>query len=316
MFKVALKFIIAIGLCYWLFENGRLDFSLVNQVLKSGPVWVLGVLLLLGRLFVGSLRCKILLDMKSVHKLPYNKILTFNAIGIFFSVVLTGSASGDVVKFFYLKELSRDLSATTTASLLVLDRLIGIIGLLALSSAVSLIEIQSIRSLNPDLVTLVFINCLLLISLSLFVILIFTNLVPKTFLLKRLARWPRIFAVFRDLLSVKLELVPFLKCFSLSIVNQVFVVCAFWLLASPFIPASVSFFDIFSITPIGMIGASLPISPGGLGVGHIMFDNLFLMLKIQNGASLFNLFFVANTFICLLGVFPYLFYRNELQKKA
>lgn len=314
MFKVFLKFTVAFALCFWLFKNGKLDFSLISQVLHSGPIWILGVLLLLGRLFVGTLRCKILMDMKSLHPLPYSKILTFNAIGMFFSVVLTGSSAGDFVKFFYLKELSKDISPTTTATLLVLDRIIGIIGLLALSSVVSLIGISSIRLLNPNLVTLVMINCLLLLALSLFVILVFTNLIPKIFILKNLEQYPRIFKIFKDLLSVELKLLPFLKCFLLSVINQVFVVCAFWILASPFIPESVSFFDIFSITPIGMIGAALPISPGGLGVGHVMFDNLFSMLKINNGASLFNLFFVANTFISLFGIFPYLFYKKEMKK--
>lgn len=316
MLKTTLKFLLAFALCFWLFKNGKLDFSLIPQAINRGSLWVLGLAFIFSRLFIGSLRCKILLSAKSQEKISYSKVLGFNAIGSFFSVILPGSSAGDVVKFFYFRNLSQKLSATTIASIIALDRIIGVLGLLFLGTVFSLIQWESIQKLHPQLKYFVFTNGALCFILAIFIF--FSNGVSKDQVLVILSRyfkkWPRLLSVLGDLLSIQLGFLSFFKCFLLSILNQLMIFFSFWALASPFIPEHTSILNIFTILPIGMIGAAIPIAPAGLGVGHVLFDNLFKLLEINNGASLFNLEFVAITLVNLTGFIPYAFMKESFLK--
>lgn len=279
---------------------------------------MLGLGFLFSRLFIGSLRCKILLSAKSQEKISYSKVLGFNAIGSFFSVILPGSSAGDVVKFFYFRNLSQRLSATTVASIIALDRLIGILALLFIGTLVCILQWKSIQNLHPQLKYFVFINGFLCGSLGIFIFLFFTDFVPQKKFIKILSdyfsRWPKLLGVLTDMLSIKLTFWPFLQCFILSLLNQLMIFFSFWALASPFIPEKASFLHILTILPIGMIGAALPIAPAGLGVGHVLFDNLFRLLQIDNGASLFNLQFVAITLVNLIGIIPYVYMKDSFLK--
>ena len=106
MLKVILKFLLAAALCLWLFKNGKLDFSLIYKSVQMGKMWIWALAFLLARLFISTLRFKILIDTKIKNKIPFKLVLIFDAIGNFFSIVLPGSSGGDLVKFFYIKKIA------------------------------------------------------------------------------------------------------------------------------------------------------------------------------------------------------------------
>jgi hypothetical protein len=56
---------------------------------------------------------------------------------------------------------------------------------------------------------------------------------------------------------------------------------------------------------------ALPVAPSGLGVGHAIFQKIFELSAIQNGASLFNIYFVISLGVNVLGVIPYLLSKPE-----
>ena len=51
---------------------------------------------------------------------------------------------------------------------------------------------------------------------------------------------------------------------------------------------------------------AIPIAPAGIGVGHAVFDTLFGLFGINNGASLFNIYLLAIVAESLTGAIPYL----------
>ena len=315
MLKTFLKFSFALILCYWLFKDGKLDFSLLAQAFHSGYLWVWGVLLLVTRLIFCPMRFKTLLDSNSKTPTPFLKVFSFDAVGNLFSVILPGAAAGDVVRFFYYRKLGPGITSGMVAAFLTIDRLIGLMGLMGLSILITLINFKSFALLSPQLVSLFLINVIVFVFMSLFMLFIFSRWFPKnkieSLLTTFLSRWPKVLQSLHDVLKVQLSFYNFLKCFILSLLNQVFVFSGFVLLILPFIPKSNSLFKILTILPIGFIGSSLPITPAGLGVGHVLFDNLFRLIEINNGASLFNLYFVVNIFVCLLGLIPYLMIRSQ-----
>jgi len=319
MLKTFLKFSFAGLLCYWLFKNGKLDFNLLTQAFHLGHLWVWAVILLVSRLIFCPQRFKILLDSKSKTPVPYLKVFAFDAIGNLFSVILPGAAAGDVVRFFYYKKVSTDVTSGMIAAFLTIDRLIGLMGLMGLAIVVTLINFQSFNLLTPQLMSLFIMNAVVFFTLCIVMFFIFSKWFPKrkieNILSRYFNRWPKTLSALIDILHIELSFIDFIKCFILSVLNQIFVISGFWLLISPFIPETTSFLKVFTILPIGFIGSSLPITPAGLGVGHVLFDNLFRLIQIENGASLFNIYFVVNIFVCLLGLIPYLIVRQSPHDK-
>ena len=68
-----------------------------------------------------------------------------------------------------------------------------------------------------------------------------------------------------------------------------------------------------AITPLALMITTLPISPGGLGVGHLAFAQLYLTVGIDNGADVFNTVFIGTICMNLLGLIPYLTQRSDFQ---
>jgi len=69
----------------------------------------------------------------------------------------------------------------------------------------------------------------------------------------------------------------------------------------------------FFIMPIGLIAISIPIAPGGLGVGHAAFGELYRLVGVSGGADIFNLFWIVQFAVFLLGGILYLLYNNEFK---
>jgi uncharacterized membrane protein YbhN (UPF0104 family) len=66
-----------------------------------------------------------------------------------------------------------------------------------------------------------------------------------------------------------------------------------------------------AIFPVGFLASALPIAPGGLGVGHLVFDQLFAIIGIVHGANIYNCVFLSQTAFNLMGFLPYMFLKKE-----
>jgi hypothetical protein len=106
-----------------------------------------------------------------------------------------------------------------------------------------------------------------------------------------------------------------LKALGMSIISQSMCVLAFWVLIIPFVPAHLAWASAFTFIPIGFITIAIPISPAGLGIGHAIFDELFHCFGVENGASLFNIYFVVMVLVNLQGLWPYLWAGRRYQVK-
>jgi uncharacterized membrane protein YbhN (UPF0104 family) len=111
---------------------------------------------------------------------------------------------------------------------------------------------------------------------------------------------------FEHIFSLNQHRFTFFICFLISVLNQFLNMLAFYIVASPFFEIHIPLSFAFTIIPIGLITVALPISPAGLGIGHALFQNIFSMVGIHNGASLFNLYFLISISVNLFGAIPYL----------
>jgi hypothetical protein len=112
----------------------------------------------------------------------------------------------------------------------------------------------------------------------------------------------KIIGLWDDLVLIKSHM---LKAVVLSILVQFMAVLIFWSLIHPFVGNHMNFVQALAFIPLGLMTLALPIAPSGLGVGHAIFQKLFELSGIDNGASLFNLYFVVTLAVNVLGVIPY-----------
>ena len=309
MIKILLKFTFAAALIYWLLISGKLDLSLVKKSIQYGPQWIIALLLIFSQNGLSSFRYKLLLETKSKNKLPFFGIYKINYIGQFFSAILPGAVTGDLIKLIYVKKLDKNFSKTFLITTALLDRIIGLTGLLFLAGFFSLIYFSEISSLSSQITNVIFINLILFAGAILFL----GTLVAPYYLQIRIVniaiRIPFLGMKISDILdqvfSLREKRKKLFFSFLISIFIHVISIFSFWIITSPFYSSHLPLSYAFTVIPVGLIATAIPLSPGGLGVGHVLFANLFSFVNIKNGASLFNLFFLCNLVNNLLGIIPY-----------
>jgi uncharacterized protein (TIRG00374 family) len=319
MIKTLLKFGFAFAIIYWLITSGKLDLSLVQKSITGGPQWIIAFLILAFQSVLGAYRYKTLLETKSQKPLSFLSVLRLSYIGLFFSTVLPGAVTGDLIKLVYVKKLDTNFTKTFLVTVTLLDRIIGLAGLLCLSGFFSLIYFSELTSLTPKMTQIIFLNLFLFLGSLLFLGLLISPYKYQKLIIDLFNRIPfigkkiaNLIAQFFALRENKKDLA---KCFALSIFAQFLTILSFWIISSPFYSGHLPFQYAFTLFPTGLIATAIPISPGGLGVGHVLFANLFSFVNINNGASLFNLFFLCNFSHNFLGVIPYLISGRQTVKE-
>jgi uncharacterized protein (TIRG00374 family) len=314
-----LKIGIAAGLIYWLVTSGKLDFKLLAS-LKNYPGSVLmAILLSIANFILVSFRWEIILRARSQVQLPISGLFRVTWIGQFFSAVLPGSVSGDLVRIIYVEKLDQSFTKKFVIASILIDRLMGLSGLIMVVGFSSLIFGKKIIENAPGMQPLINLNYLLtaLVILSLATFYFLNGAIRKILVsLSQLAlksMFDKVIALWDDLVSIKKKLI---KAALYSIGVQFIAVVIFWSLIYPHVGDHMNFVQAMAFIPIGLMSLALPVAPSGLGVGHAIFQGLFEMSGISNGASLFNLYFIVTLIVNIFGVIPYLSTRmNQAETK-
>lgn len=309
------KILIAGGLIVWLLKSGKLDLSLLKNLALFPLAVSLACLLQLINYLLVSWRWRLIISSRSSQKMSLKDILKINWIGQFFSSVLPGSVSGDLVKLFYIQSIDPTLSKKFVFASILIDRVMGLSGLILLVGISSLLFSNHILSSAPDMEGLLKINyllsCAVIISLLLF---FFCHGFAKSLLQLGREKTPfkavfeKLLVLFNDLVLIKGRMV---KAVITSILIQLVAVLIFWILIAPYVSQRMDLAQALAFIPIGLMTLALPIAPSGLGVGHAIFQKLFEFSGIDNGASLFNLYFVVTLALNLIGAIPYLLFKKK-----
>lgn len=310
MFKTFAKFLFAGALLYWLITSGKLDFTLVKKSFHVGPQWIVAISLIFAQIVLGALRYKLLLETKTQKSLRFLDILRLNYIGLFFSSVLPGAVTGDIIKLVYIKKSIPHFKKTFLVSITLLDRIMGLSGLLFLAGIFSLYSYNQVTALSPKIAHLIHVNLLLFLGTTFFLVILISPQKVQTTILNYQRKIPflgeKIANVSEQVFGLRENRLDIFKSFLLSVACQFLSILAFWTVMSPFLEKPLPFQYAFTFIPVGLITMAIPISPGGLGVGHVLFANLFSLVGINSGASLFNLFYLCNLANNAIGIIPYL----------
>lgn len=309
-----LKLSVAGGLIYWLLQSGKLDLKLLAELAKNPWGVLAAVTLALTNLWVISIRWRGILDARNTVHIPIVGLVKANWIGQFFSSVLPGSVTGDLIKIIYVQEYDKTFSKKFVFATILIDRVMGLCGLILLVGMTSIIFQDHILENAPATKPLLMFNyalsAMVIIGIAVFVFL--DQLVHKIFKAGEKILFPKIWQKFGDLWTDLVQIKhQMLKALCLSLIVQFLSVMIFWSLIYPFIDGKMDFVQALAFIPLGLMTLALPIAPSGLGVGHAIFQKLFEFSGITNGASLFNLYFVITLLVNLAGVVPYLLSRKN-----
>jgi uncharacterized protein (TIRG00374 family) len=310
MLKALAKVIFAVTIVVWLLKSGKLDFSLVPRALAEGYGWLWCFIALAAQAVLASIRWGVLLRIKTKQKIPLISLLRVTWIGLFFNCFLPGAVTGDLIKLVYAKDLDKDFSKTFLITSVLMDRVLGLMALLSILGFASALYYHEIVALSPRMESLVHFNFLLFAGAIIFLALLF---LPQWIQEKAMAlaeRVPLLGSKIKKTLdqvwSIGHNKMTVALALAISLAAQLLSFFAFWVISHPFYGESIPLPYIFTFIPLGFMAVAVPISPAGLGVGHVIFDRLFHFAGVDGGASFFNLFFLCMVALNFLGIIPYL----------
>lgn len=310
MLKTILKIILAAGILYWLISQGKLDFGLITKSFKNPGYFIVGIVLVSTQLLMGAYRLGFLLNVKS-QKLSGKQLISVQWIGQLFAAVLPGAFTSDLLKIGYIRNLDPKLSKSYILFAILIDRLIGLNSLLFIAGISSLIFFNKLITLNPVMQGLIYLNLILFLCSILGMSLFFLKKSYQDLLLK--------FIPTEKLKNIAIEVwklqdhkEKFFWAYVASILGHILSITAFWVINIPFFEGPVSMEYFSTLIPLGQLAVVIPISPGGIGVGHAAFSSLFNFIGHHNGASLYNVYWVMCLVISLFGVFPFVFSKSKL----
>ena len=321
--RKTLSFTLKLGITaiifYYLINSGKLNFYKLN-IFWEKPLILVILLVMFGVIIVPicSFRWWLLLRALDLQ-VPFGRSFILTWIGNFFNTTLPGAVSGDFIKGYYIIKANQNKERTKAFMTLIIDRFSGLFGLIVLAFITLVFNFDLIttqKSLQPLALSVV---ALFIGTVVFYGIVLFPFKEGKDPFVKIINKLPKnktllkIYTTFKAYQNHKKTLLCTLL---LSIIVHSLVAIAFYIIIQALGIPNVHFATQMFIMPIGLISITIPIAPGGIGVGHVAFDTLYNMVGISGGADIFNLFIIIQLSVNLIGGIFYFVYNNEYKLPA
>lgn len=280
------KFGLAIGLLVYVakYKVNKDGVDELRKLFQSPLVLAAAIAAFSVQLVVGAQRLRILLWPQNVH-LTYWTALRLTYLGAFFDTFMITSVGGDAIKAIYLaREVPRE-RRVEAVSVLVLDRLMGLIGLLALALAVAAFQFQRLQA-NPD--TAWVIRCLVIVPGALLTgtAMLLSETVymstPMQFMLRVLPFGATLGRAYGSLQKFRDRPAVLLKAFCMSLVVHFFGVLTGYILILGMNGSAEMGPFFVSLLICNFVCSFAPFA--GIGVGQAVYGPLFKMIAgIENG---------------------------------
>lgn len=308
-----IKAIVAVALITWLVRSGSLDFKKLGLLFERPHLLGLCLAQFCFSVAVNGNRWRVLLRIAGVH-ISFLKMLQLQMMGLFFAVVIPGNVGGDVIKSLYV---ARDVEPEKRTSIFLVvfaDRFLGLAGLVTIATIICAFR-PAIWS-DPQLGGPAAVTALLA----------FGALAGPAVLLLAMrfggARLEALVSGPSRLAKLLAQLVASLRLMSaqparlfyalgLTMITHATSIGWFTILTRAATGQEAPLSSIATVFPLGLLTLVIPISPAGMGVGHVAFDRLFTAIGLTGGATVFNMFILGQMVPCLFGVIPYLMMKRS-----
>jgi glycosyltransferase 2 family protein len=297
---VSLRVAFGVAILLYLAKSGRLDFSSLGRLQHEGRVTAAAVGFLLLDILFMSVRASLLFRSARLSLSLVNSF-QLNLVGFLFSTFLPGAAGGDIAKLVYATRENRG-RRTEVATVLILDRVVGLFSLVLLPLLFAPFFLDLIHSV-PALRRVLALDGLLAVGMAAGSAMVMFYTPTRNLVSRALGRWPRVRTLavrVVDALSVHgKDQMTLIYAFLLSLLANLALVVVTALALFAVHPASFST-SLALVAPVGHLVNSLPLTPGGIGVGETAFNALFQLTGIRGGAEALLCMRLWN---CVVGVF-------------
>ncbi|MCR4348032.1 MAG: flippase-like domain-containing protein [Sulfuricaulis sp.] len=274
---VFVKILITCGLIYWLFSS--VDGDNIAKILTLiKPIQIIGAIgLHISVFLLGGLRWWLLFRYRGTSP-PFLKVLPSYYLGIFFNNVLPTGMGGDAIRTLHLT--LRGLSAKILIASAIVDRIIGLVVVLAIGATGLLLSLD-VNLVGSRKIFLLIAVLVVITGSWLFLTSRFIGLI------ERLARKYQHTRVRKGLLEIislchsyRSAKKIILAAIGLTVAMQGLVIFIYYYLGRS-IGLELPFVTYLVVIPVVAVAASLPISIGGLGVR----EGVLVGLLVTGGAD-------------------------------
>ncbi len=246
------------------------------------------------------------------YNITYIKSLLIYCYGTFFNIVMPGGVGGDSARFLYLYRHVKPEEKHAALFTVIISRILGFHALITLCIIIGLFYQEKILNSNALLtiyiiILTVFIS-LLLISIiyflfSKYVLSYLGNI--KNRKLKYVVNF--IFLLASNIQNYKSKVSYVFLCWIISLLSHIIFISTFYIMSIQLNMNYIGFFENIVVGGLSYMSNSVPITPGGIGVGEASY-NYFYKLFLDNpdysnlafGSIFFLSYRVLYTFICIL----------------
>lgn len=309
--KLAAKFAFGFGILIYMVHSGRLDLEVVRRGFSHGPALAGSALLVLVALAASLYRWGLLMRGQGIS-FSGPQLVRYGMIGAFFNTTMPGAVSGDLIKAWYVLADRKGQRKTPVLTSILLDRVMGVFGLI-LVSASPLVFFGSTVWAVPKLraVAVPMLACFAGVVVF-FLYVMLSNWGPIGALRRKVAFLERNKAGALLLQSYD-ALVGYRDCPGIlfqsllfSVFNFLCMVGVSMLCGAAIGETALSTYQYFLLVPIGLFATAIPVAPAGLGVGHVAFHELFLLVGSPHGSEIFTMLVTLQILFNLTGVIFYL----------
>jgi glycosyltransferase 2 family protein len=302
-----LRLAIGIGIVTYLVKSGRIEPHSLTRMFREWPLTLMGMMVLLIDILFMSVRVSLLFHAQHLS-LRLRNAIQLTLIGFFFSTFLPGAAGGDLAKIYYATR-ENEGRRIEVATVLFFDRIMGLLSLVLIPFLFAPFFVELLHA-EPLLRWVLRMDALVGAGMCLGMALVLFSASFRRGFSRMLGRWrgPRniaervseamaLFGKARGVLTLTLAL-SFLA--NLALIG----VTALGLYTVN--PGALSM-RLCLVAPIGHLVNSLPITPGGLGIGETAFNALFALTGRPGGADALLCVRIWSLLVGALGLLNYMF---------
>ena len=246
------------------------------------------------------------------YNITYVKSLLIYCYGTFFNIVMPGGVGGDAARFLYLYRHIKPEEKSAALFTVLISRILGFHALITLCIIIGLFYLEKI--LNSNALLAIYIIILTIFS-SLIVISIIYLLFSK-YVLSYLGTIKNsklkyavdfILLIIKNIQNYKSKMKYIFLCWIISLLSHIIFISIFYVMSIQLDMNYIDFFENIVVGGLSYMSNSVPITPGGIGVGegsYNYFYKLFLDNPEYNNLAFGSVFFIAYrvlyTFICIL----------------
>jgi uncharacterized protein (TIRG00374 family) len=303
---------LGLGLLIYLGASGMIDWRALAGLGHAWPLSLaaLGCVALAGIILIAWRLC-LLMRPHGLH-VSFAASIRLTLIGLFFNTCLPGATGGDVVKIYYAMEGNRG-RRLEIATIMMLDRVAGLLGILGFTLLLvplfqpMLIAFPILKALvwaasgGLVIVLAVLWGCTSNQAIWHRVVAWMVQTLPGGDYLERIIHTLRVYRAYPGVCCQVIGAAMAVHlCMTLSLLLTI----------QATHPAGADS-EMMLLIPIGFVANSLPVTPGGLGVGEAAFDRLFQMAGFTGGAVAILGWRVLMIIVGLPGIIFYLLDKTQ-----